>query len=243
MTRTDPAIIQFLGGARTVTGSKYLLRHGDASVLVDCGLFQGIRELREKNWQAPPLDVSESVLGGADARPPRPLRLPAQTGGVGVRGRDPRHADTIALASIVLPDSAHLQEEEARFANRAGYSRHHPALPLYDGDDVVRTLPMFRELDNGERREVAPGIWATLRRSGHILGSSTARVELDGTTVTFSGDLGRHGHPLLLPPSRSATPTGSWSRAPTATCCTTTRTRRICCATRSVARSIGVAPW
>jgi metallo-beta-lactamase family protein len=200
MTRSDPAIIQFLGGARTVTGSKYLLRHGDASVLVDCGLFQGIRELREKNWQVPPVDVSglySVVLTHAHLDHCGYLPKLVASGFEGVIHATP---DTIALASIVLPDSAHLQEEEAKFANRAGYSRHRPALPLYDADDVARTLPQFRELENGDRREVAPGIWATLRRSGHILGSSTARLELDGTTVTFSGDLGRHGHPLLLPP-------------------------------------------
>ena len=106
-------------------------------------------------------------------------------------------AGTIALASIVLADSAHLQEEEARFANLHGYSKHHPALPLYDTAAVEETLPLFRRLDHGESREVAPGLTVSLSRAGHILGSSIARIDLHGTTVVFSGDLGRPSHPIL----------------------------------------------
>ena len=200
MKGSAPAVIRFLGGARTVTGSKYWLQHGESAVMVDCGLFQGMRELRERNWQPLPVEPSglySVVLTHAhlDHCGHLPRLVDDGFGGV-------IHAteDTIRLAGIVLPDSAHLQEEEARFANKAGYSRHRPALPLYDADDVAATLPLFREMPLHERREVAPGVWATLGRAGHILGSATARVELNGSTVTFSGDLGRPHHPLLLPP-------------------------------------------
>jgi metallo-beta-lactamase family protein len=200
MNRSDPAVLRFLGGAGTVTGSKYWLSHGESSIMVDCGLFQGLKELRERNWSSLPIDAAalySVVLSHAHLDHCGHLpKLVAE----GFTGLIHTTADTARLTSIVLPDSAHLQEEEARFANKAGFSRHHPALPLYDADDVARTLPLLREMDLGERREVAPGIWVTLRRSGHILGSASPRVELDGRSVTFSGDLGRTTHPLLLPP-------------------------------------------
>lgn len=192
--------LRFLGAAGTVTGSKHLLDSGIGKLMVDCGLFQGTRELRDRNWQRLPIEVpaiSAVVLTHAHVDHCGYLpRLCAD----GFTGRVHATPDTNELVRIVLPDSAHLQEEEAREANEGGYSKHSPALPLYDTEDVARTLPLLTDLPHGERRDVAPGITVTLGRAGHILGSSIVRAELGGRRVVFSGDLGRPAHPLLLPP-------------------------------------------
>ena len=194
------ATLRFLGGAGTVTGSKHLLDSGLGSLMVDCGLFQGTRDLRDRNWQRLPIDVpsvSSVVLTHAHIDHCGYLpRLRAD----GFGGRIHATAATNELVRIVLPDSAHLQEEEARQANEEGYSKHSPALPLYDTEDVARTLPLLTDLAHGDRVQIAPGITVTLGRAGHILGSSIVRAELDDTRVVFSGDLGRPAHPLLLPP-------------------------------------------
>jgi metallo-beta-lactamase family protein len=194
------AVIRFLGGARTVTGSKYLLDHDGAQVMVDCGMFQGGKDLRLRNWQPIPVDLgalSSVVLTHAHLDHCGFLpRIHAD----GFEGPIHATSGTIALASIILPDSAHLQEEEARHANEQGYSRHQPALPLYDAADVAGTLPLFQPLELGDRRQIANGVVATLARAGHILGSSIAHLELGDTSIVFSGDLGRPSHPLLLGP-------------------------------------------
>ncbi|MBX3028571.1 MAG: MBL fold metallo-hydrolase [Chloroflexi bacterium] len=193
--------LRFLGAAGTVTGSRHLLDAGTARVMVDCGLFQGTRALRDRNWAKLPIaarDVDSVILthGHIDHCGYLP-RFVAD----GFQGPVRATADTAALVSIVLPDSARLQEEEAAHANEQGYSKHAPALPLYDTEDAERALELLRVMPHGDRREVAPGITATLATAGHILGSSTVRVELGGTSVVFSGDLGRPSHPLLLPPA------------------------------------------
>ncbi|MET0771438.1 MAG: MBL fold metallo-hydrolase [Candidatus Limnocylindrales bacterium] len=194
------ATLRFLGAAGTVTGSKHLLDSGGGKLMVDCGLFQGPRDLRDRNWQRLPIEVpsvSSVVLTHAHIDHCGYLpRLHAD----GFTGRIHATPATNELVRIVLPDSAHLQEEEAKDANEGGYSKHTPALPLYDTEDVARTLPLLTDLSHGERRDVAPGIAVTLGRAGHILGSSIVRAQLDGTRIVFSGDLGRPAHPLLLPP-------------------------------------------
>ncbi len=193
-------VITFLGGARTVTGSKYLLDRDGAQVMVDCGLFQGGKDLRQRNWE--PLHVDAGTLPSVvltHAHLDHCGYLP-KLHADGFEGGIHATAGTIALASIVLPDSAHLQEEEARYANEHGYSRHRPALPLYDAADAEATIALFRRLDLAERREVASGVFVTLARSGHILGSSIAHIDLGGSTIVFSGDLGRPSHPLLREP-------------------------------------------
>lgn len=200
MRPDEQTVLRFLGGVGTVTGSKYWLSCGDSSIMVDSGLFQGLKELRLRNWESLPIDevdLYSVVLSHAHLDHCGHLPKLVDDGFNGVIHATP---DTGRLVSIVLPDSAHLQEEEAKYANKKGYSRHKPALPLYDSEAVARTLPLLRDLDLGERREVAPGIWVTLRRSGHILGSSSPRVEVDGRTIAFSGDLGRPTHPLLRAP-------------------------------------------
>jgi metallo-beta-lactamase family protein len=204
MNTTQPAgSLTFLGGAGTVTGSKYLLQTDRATVLVDCGLFQGLRELRRRNWEPLPLDpasVDAVVLTHAHLDHCGYLPRLAADGFSGPIYATP---ETIRLAEIILRDSAHLQEEEAEHANRYGWSKHKPAHALYDREDAERCLKLFTELDFETDREVAEGISARLRNAGHILGSAWARLTIDGptaNTVAFSGDLGRSRHPLLCPP-------------------------------------------
>jgi metallo-beta-lactamase family protein len=205
MTITPPSgSLTFLGGAGTVTGSKYLVRNGRAKVLVDCGLFQGLRELRRRNREPLPLDpasVDAVVLTHAHLDHCGYIPRLAADGFTGPVYATP---ETIRLAEIVLRDSAHLQEEEAEHANQHGWSKHDPALPLYDGKDVERCLDLFTELDFDTETGVADGITCRLRNAGHILGSAWAKLTLTGPggqhTVAFSGDLGRQRHPLLRPP-------------------------------------------
>jgi metallo-beta-lactamase family protein len=194
-------VLTFLGGARTVTGSKFLLEHGAAQVLIDSGLFQGMKELRLRNWQSPDIDpASLDAVVLTHAHLDHCGYLPRLVAD-GYTGPVYASAGTAALARIVLPDSAFLQEEEAAYANRKGYSKHHPALPLYTAEDAEDALRLLTVLEPGTTHEVAPGVRITQRPAGHILGSSVTRVELDGGTITFSGDLGRDQHPLLLPPA------------------------------------------
>ena len=190
-----------LGAVNTVTGSKFLIEHAGSRVLFDAGLFQGLRELRERNWTSfpvPPDSLDAVVISHAHLDHcgylPRLVKA-------GFRGAVFVTYDTGRLMSVVLPDSARLLEEEARYANRAGYSRHHPALALYTEDDAWSALEQLRPQPFGAPFEAAAGITVTFRPAGHILGSATVRVELaGGPTVQFSGDLGRPNHPLLVPP-------------------------------------------
>ncbi|OLE23865.1 MAG: MBL fold metallo-hydrolase [Catenulispora sp. 13_1_20CM_3_70_7] len=216
MTIDTTGSLTFLGGAGTVTGSKYLVRTPRASVLVDCGLFQGLRGLRRRNWE--PLPVAAEAIDAVvvtHAHLDHCGYLPrlARDGFTGAVYATP---ETIRLAEIALRDSAHLAEEEAHHANEHGWSTHKPALPLYDAKDVDRCLELFTELDFDVTAEIAEGVHCRLRNAGHILGSAWAKLTLDGTagtagapggsgtsqtsTIAFSGDLGRPRHPLLRPP-------------------------------------------
>lgn len=204
-------VITFLGAARTVTGSRYLIESpAGGRVLVDCGLFQGLKELRLRNWEPFPVDAStiDAVIL-THAHIDHCGYLPALVT-QGFNGPVYATKGTVDLARIVLPDSGHLQEEEASFANRVGYSKHSPALPLYTQEDAVDATRLLNHVPFGFPVEVAPGIEATFRPAGHILGSSivTLDVEAGGgavnqrTTrrVVFSGDLGRPAHPVLVAP-------------------------------------------
>lgn len=197
----DP-VLTFLGGARTVTGSKTLLETGSHRLLVDAGLFQGRKELRLRNWEPLPVDaasIDAVLLTHAHIDHcgflPRLVRD-------GFTGPVYCTTGTKSLAAIVLPDSAHLQEEEAEYANRRGSSKHRPARPLYTTADAAAALENFRPVPFGAPTEVVPGVDVTWRRSGHILGAASlsVRVGRGGPTIAFSGDLGRPTHPLLLPP-------------------------------------------
>jgi metallo-beta-lactamase family protein len=196
---SDP-VLTFLGGARTVTGSKTLLEAGDSKVLIDCGLFQGRKHLRLANWAPFPIDpesIDAVVLTHAHIDHcgylPRLYQL-------GYRGPVYATQGTCDLAAIVLPDSGHLQEEEAEYANRKGYSKHDPALPLYTEEDARRSLELFEPVPFCSARTVAPGIDVTWSPAGHILGAASLHVDVLDRRIVFSGDLGRPTHPLLRPP-------------------------------------------
>jgi len=194
------ASLTFLGGAGTVTGSRFLLEQDGTRVLVDCGLFQGLRELRRRNWEPlplPPADVDAVVLTHAHLDHCGYLpRLVAD----GFPGRAHASPATCELAAVVLRDSARLQEEDARFAREQGFSKHAPPQPLYDSADAEAAVGRLTPLPFGTPTSVAEGARVELTPGGHILGSSIVRVELDGRTVGFSGDLGRPSHPLLRAP-------------------------------------------
>lgn len=203
----DPGVrpaLTFLGGAGTVTGSKFLAEAGQARVLVDCGLFQGARELRRRNWEPFPLPAREiDAVVLTHAHLDHCGYLPALAR-QGFAGRVFATGYTAELAEIVLRDSARLLAEEAEQANSHGWSKHHPALPLYTEDDVDRALRLITPVDPGQAIGIAPRTTLTLHRAGHILGSAWARLEFtDGRrscTLASSGDLGRPAHPLLRPP-------------------------------------------
>lgn len=191
--------IRFLGAAGTVTGSRYLLSHNSTKILIDCGLFQGVKVIRSRNWKPFPIsvnDIDAVVLTHAhldhSGYLPRLYRE-------GFRGKVWCTPATKALADIMLPDSGHIQEEDARHANRHGYSRHNPAEPLYTAEDAEQSLRLFRERDYHQPISIGP-FQITFVSSGHILGAASVRVECEGRLITFSGDVGRFNDPVMNPP-------------------------------------------
>ncbi len=192
--------ITFLGAAGTVTGSKHLLDIAGHRILVDCGLFQGLKELRLRNWAAlpvPPSSIETVVLTHAHLDHCGYLpRLVSE----GFRGRVFCTPGTLDLCGIVLPDSAHIQEEDARDANKHAYTKHHPALPLYTQEDASLALSRLQPVGYDRRVPVAPGIEVDFINAGHLLGSAYARVHAEGRTLLFGGDLGRYGRPVLPDP-------------------------------------------
>ncbi|MGZ4792394.1 MAG: MBL fold metallo-hydrolase RNA specificity domain-containing protein [Ilumatobacteraceae bacterium] len=203
---TKPTLA-FLGAARTVTGSKFLVEAGGRIVLVDCGLFQGLRELRERNW-SPMNGIDAAAIDAVvitHAHLDHCGYLPRMMAG-GFEGPVFVTPDTAALMGVVLPDSGRLLEEESEFANSVGYSRHHPALPLYTEADAIGALELLRPIEFGTSFEPVDTVGCRFDVAGHILGSATLRCEVAGsaggkrTVVRFSGDLGRGIHPLLRPP-------------------------------------------
>lgn len=193
--------LTFLGAARTVTGSKYLLDTGSAKVLIDGGLFQGLKELRERNWEQLPFKPSELaavVLTHAHLDHCGYLpRLVKQ----GFSGRIFCTAGTRDLCRIVLPDSGRIQEEDAANANRHGYTRHAPALPLYGEADAFRAVSQLQPVGYERPMPVAPGVDVDFINAGHLLGSAYARVRANGQTILFGGDLGRYERPVLPDPT------------------------------------------
>lgn len=192
--------LEFLGGTGTVTGSKYLLSHGGRRLLVDCGLFQGLKQLRLRNWDTLPFDaraVDAVLLTHAhidhSGFVPRLVKL-------GFRGRVYCSEATAELCALLLPDSGRLQEEEAEFRNRHGSTKHQPALPLYTEEEAREALKRFEPLPFGEAFSPWPGWQCTLSRAGHILGAASVRVACDGGSVLFSGDLGRDDDLVMRAP-------------------------------------------
>lgn len=189
-----------LGGAGTVTGSKHLLASGDTRILIDCGLFQGLKNLRELNWQRLPVspgDIDAVVLTHAHLDHCGYLpRLILD----GFRGKIFCTRATRDVAELILLDSAWLQEKDADFANRKGFSKHKPALPLYTVPDVERALKHFQPVATHSEVELPGGARLVLRRAGHILGATTAQIDIGGRRIVFSGDLGRYGDRVMHDP-------------------------------------------
>jgi metallo-beta-lactamase family protein len=198
--------LTFLGAAGTVTGSKHLLEVEGRRILVDCGLFQGLKELRLRNWEPLPVDpASIDAVILTHAHLDHCGYLPRLVAG-GYRGRIFCTPATKELCSLVLPDAARLQEEDAREANRRGYTKHSPALPLYTQADAARALMQLQPV--GYERPVpllaadpvAIGPTVEFVNAGHLLGSAYARVRVRDETILFGGDLGRYGRPVLPDP-------------------------------------------
>lgn len=189
----------FLGGAGSVTGSRFLLSNAGRRVLVDCGLYQGERELRRRNWQpfpVPPSAVDAVVL--THCHLDHCGYLPALVRD-GFSGPVYATEGTAALAEIVLKDSGYLNERDAEQAREGGWSRHEVPLPLYTADDAVRAAHLFRPLEFDAPLDIGSDIRLTASRAGHVLGSASVLVEVAGTSALFSGDLGRTAHPVLRP--------------------------------------------
>lgn len=189
--------LTFLGAVRTVTGSKHLLTVGERRILVDAGMFQGRKDLRQLNWRdfpIPPASISDVLLTHAHADHSTYLPVLVKNGFTGsvwcTEG-------TRRLAEIVLRDSGYLQELTAAEARRGGWSKHPDPQPLYTTKDVEQTLPLLRPIPYGTDIDLGDGVSARWVRAAHMLGSASIRVEADGVSVVFSGDLGRHDHPLL----------------------------------------------
>jgi metallo-beta-lactamase family protein len=202
--------LQFLGATGTVTGSKYLLEADGERLMIDCGLFQGVKELRQRNWSTPPVPPSSNhwlVLTHAHLDHtgwiPRFVRE-------GFRGPIYATAATIDLCRLLLPDSGHLQEEDARYADKKGFSRHKPALPLYTYQEAVASLNSCRAIDESKPLELSPHYSLRLFRAGHLLGARsievTVREKGSSRRVVFSGDVGRYRQLLIKEPQ---TPEGA----------------------------------
>jgi metallo-beta-lactamase family protein len=196
------ATLRFLGACGTVTGSKYLLEAGARRFLFDCGVFQGSRELKQSNWSAPAFDpksIDAVVL--THAHIDHTGYLP-RLGKLGYGGPVYVTPPTSGLLDYLLPDAAHLHEEDARYANRIGYSTHKPALPFFDSNEARRALELLRPVPFHERTELAAGVAFTFRRVGHILGAAFIEVEVEGRRLVFSGDVGQRNVPILKDPEQ-----------------------------------------
>lgn len=192
-----PSTLTFLGAAGTVTGSRFLLTFGSRRVLVDAGMFQGEKQLRNLNWAefpVPPDEIDDVVL--THAHLDHCGYLPALVRN-GFDGPIWATEGTAALAEIVMRDAAFLQERDAALAEQYGYSKHHPPLPLYTVADVERTVPKFRTVEYDDDVDLGRGVRCRWTRAGHILGSASLRVSTDSTAIVFSGDIGRSDHPVL----------------------------------------------
>jgi metallo-beta-lactamase family protein len=193
--------LSFFGAAGTVTGSKYMLRIDDRNILVDCGLFQGLKNLRQRNWEDPPFDVASIdavVLTHAHIDHSGYLPVLMKRG---YKGPVYCTSATAALCGILLPDSGHLQEEEARYLTRHKVARHDPALPLYTREEAEQTLKLLHPVDFDTDVDLGGGVRFRFSRAGHILGSAWVAFVQDGYRVVFSGDVGRLVDPVMNPPA------------------------------------------
>ena len=194
--------LTFLGATGTVTGSKYLLKSGDKQILIDCGLFQGLKQLRLRNWAKLPVNparIDAVVLTHAHIDHSGYLPVLVKNG---FAGKVYCSEGTADLCKIMLPDSAHLQEEEAEYANSRGFSKHHPALPLYNQEDAENALKLLVPVSFEQDVDLGDGLTLRLSPNGHILGSAFVRIHDKKTSVLFSGDIGRPNDVLMRPPMR-----------------------------------------
>lgn len=192
--------LSFLGAAGTVTGSKYLVADGANSMLVDCGLFQGFKTLRLRNWAPLPVEprsINTAILTHAHLDHSGYLPLLARNGFTGDVLCSPATRD---LCGILLPDSGHLQEKDAEFANRYGFSRHKPALPLYTERDARAALELLKPVAFDRDITLPGGATLRLRRAGHILGAASVQLDCRDRAIVFSGDLGRYDDPIMVDP-------------------------------------------
>lgn len=194
--------LTFLGATQTVTGSKYLINSNEKNILVDCGLYQGYKELRQRNWSnllIEPKKIDAVLLTHAHLDHTGYLPLLVKNG---FRGPIYCTSGTKELCSILLPDSGYLQEEEAMLANKYGYSKHKPALPLYTQKEADDTLQYFKTIPFDQSLSLENDIFKVIfKRAGHIIGSSFIRIESEKTSILFSGDLGRPHDLVMQPPS------------------------------------------
>ena len=192
--------LQFLGAVDTVTGSRYLVEAAGSKILVDCGLFQGFKKLRQRNWSAPGFDPARlDAVVLTHAHIDHSGYLPRLCN-AGFKGPVYCTRGTADLLGLLLPDSGFLQEEEARHANKWHYARHEPALPLYTRADAERCLDQLVPVAFHQTFAPAAGIGAHYTRAGHIVGSGCLALDLGGTKLTFSGDVGRAADPIMKPP-------------------------------------------
>ncbi|MBU6950651.1 MBL fold metallo-hydrolase RNA specificity domain-containing protein [Hahella sp. HN01] len=196
--------LKFLGAAGTVTGSKYLLSEGSGKFLLDCGLYQGVKALRERNWKPFPAKASEikSVVL-SHAHLDHSGYIPALMKH-GFKGKVFCTPATYALAKVLLPDSGFLQEEDARYANKRKFSKHSPALPLYTEKDAWEALKHFETVDFHEKFSPIHGVTAEIHRAGHILGAGSVQLSGAKGSIVFSGDLGRQEDRIMYPPETIA---------------------------------------
>lgn len=201
MSTQSSVRVTFYGAAGEVTGSKYLVQTDEHHVLIDCGLFQGKKELRQLNWGGPKFDSKEiDAIVLTHAHIDHIGYLPVVVK-AGFKGPIYCTAATKELCDILLLDSAHLQEEDAAFMNRHGTSKHKPALPLYDQRDAEKALMLLRTIPRDKPTQILPGITVTPRSAGHILGSTSLTLDVGGKRLSFSGDIGRYDTPLIPDPA------------------------------------------
>lgn len=194
--------IQFLGAVETVTGSKYLIQANDKNILVDCGMFQGLKKLRLLNWEPLPFNVSKIDIvllthGHLDHTGYLPRLVKS-----GFAGPIWGTAPTLEIAKIILEDSAKIQEEDAIRANTKGYSKHKPAQPLYNLKDVEKTLPHFSPQPLDKWIEISEGISCRFKYNSHIIGATFIELKIADKTIVFSGDIGRDNDLLMYPPQK-----------------------------------------
>ncbi len=202
MNNSTPFTIQFLGASGTVTGSKYLIETDDTKILIDCGLFQGLKELRDLNWKSLPLNAAEiDVVLLTHGHLDHTGYLPKLVDD-GFTGHIIGTQPTLEITKIILADSARIQEEDAEKANKEGSSKHSPAKPLYNLKDVEKTLPLFYPAPLDQWIELNKMISYRFNYNGHIIGSTFIELKIGTKTIVFSGDIGTENDLLLYPPKK-----------------------------------------